>query len=1099
MRSAVRLSLLLGAVGTALGAQSVAVPQGSLDSVTLSALRWRAVGPANMAGRIADVEGIPSPSKTFYVAAAGGGIWKTTNNGTTFRPIFENQRCMSMGDIAIAPSDTNIVYVGTGEQNSRNSISPGCGVFKSTDGGRTWASLGLAETEHIGRVQVHPKDPNTVYMAVLGSAWKPSKARGLYKTTDGGKTWAVVKFISERAGFIDVQLDPTNPDIIWASSYERLRGPYFLQSGGPGSALWKSTDAGATWTKVTGGGFPTSALGRIEIAIARSNPKIMYTMVEADTMPNAVRDASKKAQTKLSGLYRSEDGGLTWARTNSENVRPFYYSQVRVDPRNADRVYFSSTPVKVSDDGGRTARDATVGIHVDHHAMWIDPNDPEHFIVGNDGGVAQSWDRGGSYDLLNILNIGQFYAVSFDMQQPYRICGGLQDNGSWCGPSRRVRGQITNENWVYVSGGDGFVTANDPTDPDIVYSESQGGNIGRLDMRTGERTSLVKPSWRPKYTQFEDSIIVERGDTARPETPAQKRRIGALRAMQLKDSTEYDLRWNWNTPFFLSPHNPSVFYAGANRVVKSTKRGDDLMVISPDLSLRDTMKIRVSTKTTGGITVDATGAETFGTITSLTESPVRPGLLYAGTDDGNVWLTRNDGATWERIAQSRFVGLPAETYVSRIEASHHDPATFYITFDNHRRGDFTTYVYGTSNNGETFSSLSATLPTGGPDFAHVIREDAVNPDLLFLGTDVGAYVSMNRGRSWQRFMTGLATVPVHDLQIHPRDRELIAGTHGRAIYVVDIAPLQQMTPAVIARKVHLFTPRIAMAMGQAPDAAGSAGGGNGHKRFATNSPPYGAEIAYRIAEAQAGKRVQIVITDAAGDTMRTLNGPGTAGVHRVMWDMRGKRPPAEALSPAARRDSARSMVRSMQILDSLLASGMDSTMVRTVRTAITSGRTSELLEQFGNALAGGGGAGQAAGIPRFTDRPGEGLVAAASGAGAATGGRGGAAGAGGAAAAGGAGGAPAGGTPNTGAMQQIFAAFRGLEGGPFGRGGRGGAGAPLVKTGEYLVTFTYGDERQKQVLRVERLGNLTGAQGFGGDEDDEGYETDGRDGDDRSR
>jgi photosystem II stability/assembly factor-like uncharacterized protein len=1077
MRSLVRLSLLLGAAGSALGAQ--APTAAAIDSVTLNAMRWRAVGPANMGGRVTDVEGIPSPSKTFYVATAGGGIWKTTNAGTTFRPIFENQRCVAMGDLAIAPSDTNVIYAGSGEQNSRNSISPGCGVFKSTDGGKNWTHLGLPETEHIGRLQVHPRDPNVVYMAVLGSAWKPSKARGLYKTTDGGKTWTVMKFISERAGFIDVQLDPTNPDIVWASSYERQRGPYFLQSGGPGSALWKSTDAGVTWTKVSGGGFPASMLGRIEIAIARSNPKIMYTMVEADTMPNAVKDATKKAQTRLSGLYRSEDGGATWARTATENVRPFYYSQVRVDPRNADRVYFSSTPVKVSDEGGKSARDATVGIHVDHHAMWIDPNDPEHIVVGNDGGVAQTWDKGGSYDILNHINIGQFYAISYDMAKPYNICGGLQDNGSWCGPSRRVRGQITNENWVYISGGDGFVTAQDPTDPNIVYSESQGGNMGRLNMATGERTALVKPTWRPRYMQFEDSIIVERGDTTKPETPAQKRRIAALRAQQLADSTALDMRWNWNTPFFLSPHNPSVFYAGANRVVKSTKRGDDLMVISPDLSLRDTMKIRVSTKTTGGITIDATGAETFGTIVSLIESPVRPGLLYAGTDDGNVWLTRNDGATWEKIAGSKFTGLPAETYVSRIEASHHDTSTFYITFDNHRRGDFTSYVYGTRDYGQTFTNLGATLPSGGPDFAHVIREDPVNPNLLFVGTDVGVYMSMNRGQSWQRFMTGLPTVPVHDLQIHPRDHELIAGTHGRAIYVVDIAPLQQMTSTVIAKKAHLFTPRVALLLGQAPDAAGTAGGGNGHKRFAVNSPAAGAEIMYRIAESKPGTRVQIVITDAAGDTVRSLTGSGAAGVHRVMWDMRGKRPAAAPLSPAERRDSIKTYVTTMRILDSLQTAGMDSNMVRMVRTSVVQGRTQEMIQQFmgggGGGAGGFGGAAQVAGMPAWVERPGEGAVAGARGAG----GRGGPPAAGAAA-------SPA------SAMQELFGAFRGVPGALFGRGARGGGGAaPMVQTGDYLVTFVYGDVKERQVLRVERDAALTGASGFG--VEDEQDETDGND------
>jgi hypothetical protein len=1083
MKSLVRFPLVLGAIGSALGAQTpapsmtVAMPQaGSIDSATLAAIRWRAVGPANMGGRIADVEGIPSPSKTFYVAAAGGGIWKTTNAGTTFRPVFENQRCVSMGDIAIAPSDTNTVYVGTGEQNSRNSISPGCGVFKSTDGGRTWNSLGLSETEHIGRLQVHPRDPNTVYMAVLGSAWRSSRARGLYKTTDGGKTWTVIKFISERAGFVDVQLDPSNPDIVWASSYERQRGPYFLQSGGPGSGLWKSTDAGATWTKVSGGGFPTTTLGRIEIAIARSNPRIMYTMVEADTMPNAVKDPKKKPQSSNSGLYRSEDAGATWVRTNSDNVRPFYYSQVRVDPRNPDRVYWSSTPVKFSTDGGKTARNATEGIHVDHHAMWIDPNDPEHIVVGNDGGVAQSWDQGGTYDAMNIFNIGQFYNVSFDMQMPYKVCGGLQDNGSWCGPSRRVRGQIGNELWAYISGGDGFVTAQDPTDPSIVYSESQGGSMGRLDMSTGERTSLVKPSWRPRYMQLEDSILIERGDTTKPETPAAKRRIAQWRAEQLRDSTELSMRWNWNTPFFLSPHNPSVFYAAGNRVVKSTKRGDDLMVISPDLSLRDTMKLRISTKTTGGITIDATGAETYGTIVSLIESPIRPGLLYAGTDDGQVWLTRNDGATWEKLT-GRFPGVPAETYVSRIEASHHDTSTFFITFDNHRRGDFTPYVLMTKDFGASFTSIAATLPTGGPDFAHVIREDLQNPDLLFVGTDVGAYVSMNRGKSWQRFMSGLPTVPVHDLQIHPRDHELIAATHGRSIYIVDIAPLQQMTQTVATKKVHLFTPKTTVAMGQAPDAAGSAGGGNGHKRFAVNSPAYGAEIMYRITEAQAGKRVQITITDAAGDTMRTLTGSGAVGLHRVMWDMRGKRPASKALSPAELRDSIRSVARVSQIFDSLLASGMDSNSVRMARGAMMSGRVAELMEQFGGGGGpggGGAGGGQLAGMPRFVERPGEGAAGA--------GGRGGnpasAQGEGAAAA------APAAPPTGPGAMQAVFAAFRGMQDSPFGRNATRGSG-PLVKTGEYLVSFTYGDEKQRQTLRIERMGNVTGASGFGEEGEDE--------------
>ena len=545
-----------------------------------------------------------------------------------------------------------------------------------------------------------------------------------------------------------------------------------------------------------GGGLPETTKGRINIAVAASDPKVMYLMVEADTTPNPRPTPGTAAQTRPSGLYRSADGGATWERTNRNNVRPFYYSQVRVDPKDPNRVYWSSTPVNYSNDGGKTVGNATVGIHVDHHAMWIDPTNPNHFIVGNDGGIAITWDKGGTYDFPNILPLGQFYNISYGMEFPYTVCGGLQDNGSWCAPSRRRQGDLTNADWTNVGGGDGFVTQQDPREP-IVYVESQGGNMSRLDLRTNERTSLQRPDFRPRYQMFEDSIVIERPDTARPESAAQRRRIDDLRRRQRADSTDQALRFNWNTPFLLSQHNPSTFYAGANKVLKSTNRGENLLPISPDLSTRDTMKIRISTGTTGGITPDVTGAETHCTIVSLAESPFRPGLLYAGTDDGKVWLTRNDGGTWEDVT-GRFPGVPANTYVSRIEPSRFDSATFYVTFDNHRRGDYTPYVFVTTDFGRTFGSIAANLPKGGPDFVHVIREDPTNRNLLFVGTDVGAYVSLNRGKSWQRFMTGLPTVPVHDLKIHPRDHELIAGTHGRSIWIVDIAPLQQLSDSAIA-------------------------------------------------------------------------------------------------------------------------------------------------------------------------------------------------------------------------------------------------------------------------------------------------------------
>ena len=593
-----RRVLLVAALvpATTLGAQNGAPFEA--DSITLAGLRWRSIGPANFMGRVSDVVGIPSPSKTFFMASVAGGIWKSTNNGLTWRPTFENQRVISMGMLAIAPSDTMQLWAGTGEPNSRNSISPGGGIFKSTDGGLTWKPMGLEKTQTIGRIVVHPTNPGIVYVAALGAIWNANPDRGLYKTTDGGTTWQLIKFISDKAGFVDVQLDPSNPDIVWASSWERVRGPYFLKSGGPGSALWKSTDAGKTWTEVKGGGFPETMKGRISIAISASNPRTMYTMVEADTAPNPRPAAGARRAERPSGLYRSEDGGATWTRTNSENVRPFYYSQVRVHPKNPDRVYWSSTPVRVSNDGGKTPMNATVGVHVDHHAMWIDPVDPDRMIVGNDGGVAVSFDQGGNYLTPNTIPIGQFYNVSVDMGVPYRVCGGAQDNYSWCGPSRRRNGGITNAMWFSVSGGDGFVTQNDPTDPNIIYSESQGGNIGRTDLRIGQRTGLVKPQWRPRYDLYEDSVIIERGDTTRPAPPTLRQRLAELRTRQRTDSAMLDLRWNWNTPYLISPHNPTTLYFGANRVLKSTKRGDDMYPISPDLTFADSMKLRVSRSAT---------------------------------------------------------------------------------------------------------------------------------------------------------------------------------------------------------------------------------------------------------------------------------------------------------------------------------------------------------------------------------------------------------------------------------------------------------------------------------------------------------------------
>ncbi|HEV7837620.1 MAG TPA: hypothetical protein VGO75_06070, partial [Gemmatimonadaceae bacterium] len=622
-----------------------------LDSNTLAGFRWRAIGPANMGGRVTDVEGVPGNTKVFYVVTATGGIWKTINAGTMFFPVFDKERVVSMGDMAIAPSDPNILYAGTGEEDSRNSISPGGGVYKSTDAGRSWKLVGLEATQQIGRIVVDPADPNIVYVAALGHTWNSNPERGLYKSTDGGATWRLSKFISDKAGFVDLVMDPKDHNTLYASSWERVRGPYFLKSGGPGSGLWKTTDAGATWREIRGGGFPETTKGRIGIALAASNPQIIYAWVEADTLPRALARGEKpdtsRRQKSPSGIYRSDDAGNTWrlAFRNEPpaagggglgDARPFYYSQIRVDPRNPDRIYWMSSIFRVSDDAGKTYRRGALSVHTDWHAMWIDPNDPDHFILGDDGGIVVTYDRGGTYDFINTFPIGQFYAVSYGMEKPYKVCGGLQDNGSWCGPSRaKNRAGITNADWFNVGGGDGFYSAIDPNDPNIVYTESQGGNASRLDISQNSRAVIMRGGGRDRTSIFEDSAIIARGDTTRPETPQITRSLADIRARAAADSAR-GYRFNWSTPFFLSPHSGTTVYMGANRILKSSDRGDHFYPISPDLSTRDSARIIMSTKLTGGITRDNSGAETHGTITTLAESPVRPGILWVGTDDGNV-------------------------------------------------------------------------------------------------------------------------------------------------------------------------------------------------------------------------------------------------------------------------------------------------------------------------------------------------------------------------------------------------------------------------------------------------------------------------------
>lgn len=936
-----------------------------LDEEYAEAMTWRSVGPANMSGRVTDVEGLPSPSKTFYVAAAAGGIWKTTNNGVTFRPIFQNERVVSLGDIAIAPSDHDQIWAGTGEEDSRNSISPGGGIYKSMDGGLTWELKGLEATEHIGRIQVHPTNPDIVYVAAVGALWRSNPERGLYRTQDGGDTWELVNFVSDRAGFVDVKIHPRNPDVLFATSWERERGPYYLQSGGPGSALWKSEDGGDSWEKVEGNGLPETELGKMNLAFAPSYPQVVYLMVEA-----AAPEGSD--ENNLNGLYRSNDGGVSWERMNNYNSRPFYYSEVEVDPSNPDRVYFSS--IRFSDDGGRTMAAMAQAVHVDFHAIWIDPNDPDRMVLGNDGGIAITFDRGGNYWFPNTFAIGQFYNISYDMGMPYRICGGMQDNYTWCGPSRKSSGGINNHDWFRVSGGDGFVSQQDPRDPNRIYSESQGGNMGRSYLASGERTGFGRPNWQDSYRVFQDSIAMLWPDNSEPMPSEHRSRIEDLQARATADSASLQLRYNWNTPFFLSPHDPDVVYAAANRVMKSDWRGDDLYPISPDLTRADAEKIRISTTSTGGITPDVTGAETFATITSLAESPLHAGLLYAGTDDGNLWVSSDDGDSWSDVTGATSNLVPDGTYVSRIEPSKHVTDRVYVTYDNHRRGDFTPYVIASENRGDSFRSIASDLPTGKPDFAHVVREDHVNPDLLFVGTDVGVYMTLNRGESWAKFMEGFPTTPVHDLQIHPREGELIAGTHGRSIWIVDIKPLQQFSPAIVDADAHLFEPAPAYQFGTPP----LGGEFTAQAYFQVPSPPYGSQISYWLGE-RAEEAPRITITDASGTEMWSGTGSRSRGMHTVQWNLRGQATPIPR-SPSEVRDSIAAERRLDVVADSLIEAGEDR---EEVEEAVAALREPSAGGGGGGFGGGGGGGG---GLPftndgRFLERPAEGRAISGGGGG----------------------------------------------------------------------------------------------------------------------
>jgi photosystem II stability/assembly factor-like uncharacterized protein len=1011
-------------------------------------LTWRCIGPASMGGRIVAFSVYEADPSTYWVATASGGLLKTTNNGITFEHQFDHEATVSIGDVCVAQSNKNIVWVGTGENNPRNSVSYGDGVYKSTDGGKTWKNMGLKKTFQIGRIVVHPKNPDIVYVGALGRLYGPNAERGLYKTSDGGKNWQQILYVDDKTGVIEVQMNPADPEELLVATWERMRdgfdshrGEPPLQDGydaydpikkwGPGGAIYKTTDGGRSFRKLTTG-LPTCELGRIGLDYWRKDPKVVYAIIDcqkigmgtppspvylgvmgenadggvkltqvtpngpaakaglkvgdiiksADKKPigkyeelteflrahkvgdklsltiqrgkekleitatlgrrpdparagggggrqfapldfrgedapngvkvesvapgseaekaglqvgdilqkidktdvktfqqvlalfrahnpgdkvtikvlrgkeskelslEVVRRGPQQAQVnpkrpwsywyggqrenvqdqqgpnsfEYGGLYKSTDGGESWTRINSVNPRPMYFSQVRVDPTDDKYVYVLGINLYRSEDGGKTFKADEGSYHPDQHALWIDPRDGRHILLGCDGGYYVTYDRMGKWEHLNNMAIGQFYHVALDSQRPYHVYGGLQDNGSWGGPSRTLDGQgPINEDWIVAGGGDGFVCRVDEQDPDLVYCESQDGNMSRRNIRTGEFTPI-----RPR--------------PVRGKPP---------------------YRFNWNTPFLLSSHNSQIFYCGGNFVFRSFKKGDDLQVISPEIS--------------------RTGR---GTASALAESPRNPNVLYAGTDDGNLWVTQDGGAKWTNVADK--VGLPGPRWVATIEASRFADGRAYVVFDAHRSNDDEPYVYVTEDFGKTWKSLRGNLPIGS---TRVLREDIENQNVLYLGTEFGVWVSIDRGGVWTKINNNLPTVAVHELAQHPTTGEMVAATHGRSIWILDVTALRQMKPETLKAEATLFKPAAAMRWRRVPSRGSPYG--NGNHRFIGENPPAGAQIYYSLCK--KAEKVQLKIVDYTGKTVQEIPVTKelmTAGLHRLTWDLaRGPRQP----------------------------------------------------------------------------------------------------------------------------------------------------------------------------------------------------------------
>jgi photosystem II stability/assembly factor-like uncharacterized protein len=818
------------------------------DGNTFERLEWRSIGPSNMGGRATDVEGVPGNPNIVYAATGAGGLWKTTNGGVTWKPIFERQNTISIGDIALEPDNPEVIWVGTGESNTRNSVSFGDGVYKSNDGGKTWQHMGLKDTERISRVIIHPNNPDIIYVGALGHAFGPNPERGVFMSTDGGKTWQKTLYIDPEHGVADLDIDPSNPNILYAGMWSFERKPWTFRSGSEKGGVFRSIDGGRTWKKITEG-LP-KMIGRIGIKVAPSNPNVVYAMTEA----------------KEGTLYRSDDRGETFRNVSkATNIvsRGFYYTDLRVDPSNENRVYAVASTLSVSIDGGRTFRPISGKTHIDYHALWIDPKNPSRMWQGQDGGFAVSHDQGATWEYINNMPIGQFYHVYADNRLPfYNVMGGLQDNGSWTGPGRtREPDGILNDDWRMVSFGDGFRVFNHPDDPELYISESQGGSVVRTDLRTREQQSTVPD---------------ERDAGGGP-------------------ASDVRYRFNWNAPLVLSAHDKNTLYFGANVVFKSTDFGKSWEAISPDLTTNDKEK----QKDAGGpVATENTTAEFYTTIISLGESPLRAGQIWAGSDDGNLQVTLDGGKTWTNLTKN-VPRMPASSPVSHVEPSRVSESTAYVSFERHMFDDFRPYIFKTTDGGRNWANISGNLPEKA--YVQIVREDPKNTNLLYAGTELGLYASYNGGKNWVPLnMKNMPNVAVHDIFIHPRENDLILATHGRSIWIFDDAtPIQQMSEAVMASDAHMFDIRPAMRYTTRFTRYGI-----GDKVFAGPNPPSGAVVTYYLKEKPDDKApVKIQVLDGSGKVVRELSQvPKEKGFNRATWDLRysgpkTRRPPPPDAPP----------------------------------------------------------------------------------------------------------------------------------------------------------------------------------------------------------